>query len=426
MEPDNSTEKAENRPKKKKSKRLHPSHEYLALIGRLRYFGDFVFGGDLKAYAAAVGASEEWLKRALNAERRIRVFEFTKFVASGLVSAEWLFCGTGPMLTANVITDEISGLSPLQNINSRYAVFNTTALAPFQMPELTNPTRKSVEVSSEKSRQTISVARQIFISATNSKPIILFVNAPALLENITPIVAEMLTKKYLTGVAVSLAAAELDYQQAGQTDLGVFNDIVIRGAKAGLGLGESLGAFLANRADKNKSLLAAAYSAGVPLTVHCSMGESPLHFCPAKSGAELGAAYGATSYVDSLVFAEQVRHMAGDKMSLFLNMGSVLPGLPLFSSAMSAAQEGLGLTFNRVKISRITARNVESKLDVCVCGPYAQMLELILSACDSLFGGNFSVYTNKDTGEQFAAFRMLDECAERVRKSAKAAGKRKR
>lgn len=399
----------------------------MALLARLRYVGDFVFGGDLKAYAAAVGISENWLKKILHENVRVRVFEFNKFVTSGLVSAEWLFCGTGPMLSETMISDDVSGLVPLQHINSRYAVLDTAVLAPFQMPELSNnTTTKTEEVSSEKSRQTIAVARQIFISATNNKPIILFVNAPAVLANITPIVAEMLSKKYVTGVAVSLAAAELDYQQAGQSDLGVFNNVVLRGAKTGLGLGEALGTFLANRADENKSLLAAAYSAGVPVTVHGSIGESPLHFCPAKGGAELGAAYGATSYVDSLVFAEQVRQMAGDKMSLFLNMGSALPGLPLFSSAMSAAQEGLGLAFNRVKISRMTSRTVESKLDVCVCGPYAQMLELVLSACDSLFGGNFSVYTNKDTGEQFAAFRMLDECAERVRKSAKAANKRKR
>lgn len=326
---------------------------------------------------------------------------------------------------ANVIPDDISGVIPQHNMNSRYATLNTGELSPLTMPELPAPPAPiQIEQSHETSRKTTAIARQIFISSINQTPVILFINAAPIISNIASIVTEMLQKKYVTGVALTLAAAEADYQQAGNNDLGAFNDVVIRGAKTGLGLGEALGAFIANQ-NTGRSVLAAAYSLGVPVTVHGSIGESPLHFCPAKTGAELGAAYGATTYVDSLVFAEQVRRMAGDKMSLFLNMGSALPGLPLFSSAMAAAQEGLGLVFNRVKISRITSRKVESKLDACVCGPYDQSLTHVLQACDAIFEGGFDVYTNQDTGEQFAAFGLLNECAERVRKCAKKSGKRK-
>jgi hypothetical protein len=425
MARENSTEKAGKRGRKKKYAPPRTSPEFEALIGRLRYVGDFVFGGNLEAYAAAVGLTEFWLKKILVHEARVRISTFMRFVTSGLVSAEWLFCGTGPMLMSNVVTDEISGLSPLQNMNSRYAVLNTSALSPLKMPELPlHVPSPVVEQPHETSRKTISVARQVFIASVNAKPIILFVNAAPIAANVTPVAAEMLQKKYVTGVALSLAAAELDYQQSGQTDLGAFNDIVIRAAKSGLGLGEALGAFLANRVEPVKSILAAAYSVGAPVTVHGSIGESPLHFFPAKSGAELGAAYGATGYVDSLVFAEQVRQMAGDKTSLFLNLGSVAPGLPLLSSAMAAAQEGLGLTFKHVKISRITSRKVESNLDACVCGPYEQSLLYVYQACNAIFEGNFDVYTNKDTGEQFAAFRLLNECAERVREGNQAECKR--
>jgi hypothetical protein len=426
MEPDNSTEKAEKPKKKKQYERQRTSPEFEALVGRLRYVGEFLFSGNLSAYAAAVGMTEEWLTYVLDSANRVRLTTFMQFVTSGLVSAEWLFCGTGPMLMSNVTVDSISGNASLQNINSRYAVLNTAALAPLKLPEIPEHKPSTVEHNNDTTRQIISVARQVFISSKNAKPIILFVNAAPLMANIAPIIEELLRKKYLTGVALSLSAAELDYQHSGQTDPGTFNDIVIRGGQSGLGLGEALGAFIANRTTNDKSVLAAAYSVGVPVTVHGSVGESPMHFCAAKNGAELGAAYGATSYVDSLVFAEQVRNMSGDAMSLFLNLGSVAPGLPLLSSAMAAAQEGLGLTFNRLKISRFTTRKVTSNLDACVCAPYDYSLANLLSACDAIFEGGFDVYVNQNTGEQFASFGMLKQCAENVRERAEEQRKRKR
>lgn len=426
MEQDNSTEKVEQPKKKPTRAPTFTSPEFLALIARLKYVGDFLFSGNLSAYAAAVGMTEEWLKYVLDSANRVRLATFMQFVNSGLVSAEWLFCGTGPMLMSNVVVDPIGGVTPLQNINSRYAVLNTFALAPLKLPEIPEPKTSTVEHNSATNQQIVSVARQVFISTTNAKPIVLFVNAAPLMANIAPTIAEMLRKKYLTGVALSLAAAELDYQHSGQVDPSAFNDVVIRGAKSGLGLGEALGAFIANRTTNDKSVLAAAYSAGVPITVHGSVGESPMHFCAAKNGAELGAAYGATSYVDSLVFAEQVRNMAGDTMSLFLNLGSVAPGLPLLSSAMAAAQEGLGLTFNRLKISRFTSRQVKSNLDACVCAPYDWSLSNLLNACDTIFEKGFDVYVNQNTGEQFASFGLLKQCAENVRELAEGKSKRKR
>lgn len=426
MEPGNSTDKAE---KKNRSKRYGPqtlSPEYRAVLARLRYVGEFLFGGNLATYAAAVGVTESWLKFMLREKSRVRMSTFIRFVKSGLVSAEWLFCGTGAMLTSNAITDDIGGTTTIGAINSRYQILDTGALSPIRLPEISASTSSSVSHCSERTQKLVSVARQVFISSTNAKPVILFLNAPPLVTGIADAVAGMLKNKYATGLAISLAAAETDYQLAGQTDLGVFNDVVIRAAKSGLGLGEALGAFLANRVEPEKSVLAAAFAYGAPVTVHGSIGESPLHFCPAKSGAELGAAYGATGYIDSLVFAEQVRQMAGDKTSLFLNVGSSLPGLPLLSSAMSAAQEGLGLTFERLKISRFTTKQTESALDVCVSGPYDYLMTTLLSACDAIFEGSFDVFTNKDSGEQFVAFEFLNQCAENVRERAKSAGKRKR
>lgn len=387
--------------------------------------GDFLFGGDLVAYAAALDIPEYSLKRILNENCRVRVGTFIHFVRKGLVSAEWLLCGTGPMMPHTAV-DDLSGFSPANTINTRYPVFDVNALRPFKIPELSPPPHEYVPHSNEQSRKAISIARQIFISSTNAKPIVLFLNAPSIAAGIAPIVCEMLQKKYLTGVAFTLAAAELDCQLAGHTDLAAINSLILRGAQSGLGLGETLAAAVSNPETVNKSILAAAYSVGAPVTIHGTLGESPLHFCATKRGAELGAAYGQTMYIDTLVFAEQVKAMAGDQTSLFLNAGSSLPGLPLLSSAMAAAQEGLGLTFNRLKISRLTTREVDSALDVCVSGPYRYLFESILSSCNAIFEGSFDVYTNKDTGEQFVAFEFLNQCAENVRKRAKESGKRKR
>lgn len=392
------------------------------MLARLRYVGEYLFGGNMLAYATAIGMSESWLVHVLRNKSRVRVSTFTQFVRSGLVSAEWLFCGTGPMLMSNARKDDIKGFVAPTAISTQYKVFNTAAVAP-------KPYNKNAvdlvfpdgAFNAAISKQCDVLARQVFISGKNQKPIIMFLPASIFTSGVAPVIIKMLQRKYITAIATTLAGAERDYICAGGEDLGVIGEVIARGANAGIGFGESMGRFAYTEEMRKTSVLAAAHDLNVPVTVHGALGESCTHFYPAKNGVEFGAAFGAVSYVDSLVFAEQVRQMAGDKHSLFINVGTPFPGLSLLSYAIRAAQHTGDLCFKRLKLARLSAKPVHSDLDICISAPYRDLFPALLVACDIIYEGDvFDVFTNKNTGEQFIAFGFPKRSADNARKKPKA------
>src|SRR4051794_2783826 len=98
------------------------------------------------------------------------------------------------------------------------------------------------------------------------------------------------------------------YIQTGEFGLwhetGRMNDAIVRGAKEGLGLGEVLGRTILDGdfAHKNISVLAQAARLNVPVTVHVGIGYDIIHEHPNCDGAALGA----TSYRDFLIFTQSV------------------------------------------------------------------------------------------------------------------------
>jgi hypothetical protein len=134
------------------------------------------------------------------------------------------------------------------------------------------------------------------------------------------------------------------YIQTGEFGLwhetGVMNDVIRTGATEGMGLGEALGRMIltCDFPHKSISLLAAAYRLAVPLTVHVGIGYDILHEHPNCDGAALGAA----SYQDFLVFAESVNGLEG---GVLLNFGSAVMGPEVYLKALAmcrnvAHQEG--------------------------------------------------------------------------------------
>ena len=81
------------------------------------------------------------------------------------------------------------------------------------------------------------------------------------------------------------------------------NDVIVAGARQGLGLGEALGRAILDGdfPHKDVSVLAAGVRFGVPVTVHVGIGYDILHEHPNCDGAALGAA----SYRDFLTFAAE-------------------------------------------------------------------------------------------------------------------------
>ena len=114
---------------------------------------------------------------------------------------------------------------------------------------------------------------------------------------------------------------------------GRINDIVRAAAAEGLGLGEAVGREIAGGQfpHADASILAAAYEAGVPATVHVGIGNDILHQHPNFDGA----AFGACSGRDFLIYARVIERLEGGVMMLF---GSAVMGPEVYLKALSMAR----------------------------------------------------------------------------------------
>ncbi len=134
------------------------------------------------------------------------------------------------------------------------------------------------------------------------------------------------------------------YIQTGEFGLwhetGRMNDVIRAAAGTDVGLGEALGRAIldGNFPHRDVSVLAAAVRLEVPVTVHVGVGSDILHEHPNCDGAALGA----TSYRDFLVFTEAVNRLEG---GVLLNFGTAVMGPEVYLKALAmsrnvAHQEG--------------------------------------------------------------------------------------
>ncbi len=116
-------------------------------------------------------------------------------------------------------------------------------------------------------------------------------------------------------------------------ETGRLNDIIARGAAAGLGLGEAIGREIHQRDYPHKeiSVLAAGYRLGVPVTVHVGVGYDILHEHPNCDPAALGTA----SYRDFLTMCHTVEKLEG---GVFLCFGSAVMGPEVYLKALAMAR----------------------------------------------------------------------------------------
>jgi hypothetical protein len=116
-------------------------------------------------------------------------------------------------------------------------------------------------------------------------------------------------------------------------ETGRMNDVIRQGAASGVGLGECLGRAIleGDFPHREVSVLAAAVRLNVPVTVHVGVGHDILHEHPNCDGAALGA----TSYHDFLVFAQTVCGLEGGVM---LNFGTAVMGPEVYLKALAMAR----------------------------------------------------------------------------------------
>ncbi len=175
------------------------------------------------------------------------------------------------------------------------------------------------------------------------KPIIWGIGGHVIKTGLAPLLIQLMQQGLLTAIAAngSVLIHDSEIALAGSTSEdvdatlgeGIFggadetgkllNSAAYEGARDNIGLGEAAGRALLGLSPKHQdvSLLCAAYSARIPVTIHLTIGGDIVHFHPEANGGALGA----TSHTDFRLLGELVRRMNGG--GVFLNIGSavVLP-----------------------------------------------------------------------------------------------------
>ena len=196
------------------------------------------------------------------------------------------------------------------------------------------------------------VASRIAAARESGAARILMMGAHVLRAGVSRHIIDLIERGIIDHIAVNGAGAIHDYELAriGATtesvdryirtgefglwrETGELNEIVREAAREGLGLGENLGRCLAagDFPHRDLSVFAAAYRARVPITVHAGIGYDIIHEHPNCDGAALGAA----SYRDFLIFAATVERLEG---GMLLNFGSAIMGPEVYLKALAMAR----------------------------------------------------------------------------------------
>jgi hypothetical protein len=198
------------------------------------------------------------------------------------------------------------------------------------------------------------LAADVLRAREKGKPILWGLGAHVLKVGLSPVVIDLMERGFVTGIALNGAGIVHDFELAvaGQTSeevgdtlgSGAFgmaaetgaevNRAIRAGDRSGLGLGASMGRYLATRRPKHLevSLLAAAWRLGLPATVHVAVGTDIVHMHPSCDPAALGR----TTHLDFRLFAAEVARLGGG--GCYLNVGSAVLLPEVFLKAVTLAR----------------------------------------------------------------------------------------
>lgn len=116
-------------------------------------------------------------------------------------------------------------------------------------------------------------------------------------------------------------------------ETGRLNEVFAQAAARGEGLGEAVGRTIEDEQlpRRDLSICAAGWRCGVPVTSHVGIGSDIIH---AHANCD-GAALGACSYTDFLIFARSVQQLEG---GVYLNIGTAVTGPEVYLKALSMAR----------------------------------------------------------------------------------------
>ena len=193
------------------------------------------------------------------------------------------------------------------------------------------------------------VAQRIIAAKNKDAARILMMGAHVIKMGMSRYVIDLIERGLVSHIAMNGAGAIHDYElarigattesvaryiQTGEFGLwketGDLNNVIKEATEVSLGLGENLGRNIGagNFPHKDVSIFAAAYRCSVPVTVHVGVGYDIIHEHPNCDGAALGAA----SYRDFLIFTKTVETLEGGVM---LDFGTAIMGPEVYLKALS-------------------------------------------------------------------------------------------
>jgi len=195
------------------------------------------------------------------------------------------------------------------------------------------------------------LARAIATAREAGKPVLWGLGAHVIKTGLSPILIDLMDRGCVSGIALNGAGVVHDFEvalvgstsedvesQLEQGDFGmaeetglIINTAISEGAAAGLGIGESLGRYLAGVQPEygDRSLLLQSYRRHLPVTVHVTIGADIIHNHPAFSPADTGEA----SHSDFRLFASLVGGLDGG--GVYLNCGSAVTLPEVFLKCVS-------------------------------------------------------------------------------------------
>ena len=194
--------------------------------------------------------------------------------------------------------------------------------------------------------------RRIVAARGAQRPVVLMMGAHPIKLGLSRFLIDLIQRKWITHLACNGATLIHDFElasfggtsenvarwiQVGQFGLwqetSRLNDIARKAAAAGEGLGEAAGRILAEEPAPyaDVSLAAAAWRVGMPMTVHVGIGCDIIYGHPNCDGA----AWGAASDTDFLIFAHSIQDLPG---GVFINFGTAVTGPEVFLKALSMSR----------------------------------------------------------------------------------------
>jgi hypothetical protein len=199
-----------------------------------------------------------------------------------------------------------------------------------------------------------AVARACIEARKRQRAIIWGLGGHVIKTGLSPVLIDLMRRGFVTAIALNGSGVIHDFEiaQIGSTSEDVdealgdgafgmadetgrfLNNAARLGAAQQIGFGEAAGAAINSSDAPNKafSLLAAAYAARCPVTVHITVGADIIHLHPSADGASLGA----VSHTDFRLFTSIVRELDGG--GVYLNVGSAVTLPEVFLKAVTVVR----------------------------------------------------------------------------------------